>query len=82
MELLDIINTIIDAVAVFVVAIQWAFDFLANIITSFYTVWNFVTSALSFVYSFSSLVPSWLWSFPLAYISFRLVVFVKNIGGD
>lgn len=84
MDLIGIFTLIIEFGNTFVEAVQYIFNLLTLIITSLWAIWNFITSAIQIVYSWSNIVPMWLWSFPLAYISYRMVVFVKNfvIGGD
>lgn len=84
MDLAEIFTLIIEFGNTFVEAVQYIFTLLTVIITSLWSIWDFVTSALQLVYSWSTIVPSWLWAFPLSYVSFRLVVFIKNfvVGGD
>lgn len=84
MDLIEIFTLIIEFGNTFVEAVQYIFSLLSVIITGLWNIWNFITSAIQLVYSWSTLMPSWLWAFPLAFVSFRLVVFVKNfvLGGD
>lgn len=84
MELIEIFTLIVEFGNTFVEAVQWFFTVASVIITALWSIWQFITTALQLVYSWSTLIPSWLWAFPLSYISFRLVVFIKNfvVGGD
>lgn len=82
MGIVDIITTMIDGINLFVTAIQYIFDLITTIFTNFFSVWNFITNGLSMIYVYSQFVPVWLWEIALAWISFRIVIFVKNLGGD
>lgn len=75
------IGTFIEAINIIISAIQFVFDLLITIFTSFFSIWNFISGTIHVIYSFSQFVPAWLWVFPLAWISYRLIVFVKTIGG-
>lgn len=82
MGIFDVVNYLVEAANLFVSAIQWAFNQIIIVFAGFYTIFNFITSAIHFIYGFAQYVPSWLWVFALAFISWRLFVFVKSVGGE
>ena len=81
-ELLDFAYTFVIAMNEFVEAIQYFFNQIITILNAFYGVYQFITSVLPRLYSLSNVVPMWLFAFPLAFISWRLIIFIKNAGGD
>lgn len=82
MELGAFFAEYVIAVNEFISAIQWVFNTIIIIMTAFQGIWAFITTVLPRLYDLSSIVPMWLWTFPLALISWRLIVFVKSAGGD
>lgn len=80
--IIEFVNTFIEAINIILSAIQWFFTALITIIGAFYTIWSFITGGLDLLYQFATMVPVWLWAIPLAWISYRLIVFVKSFGGD
>lgn len=76
------IATFIEAINIIISAIQFIFNLIITIFTSFFSIWNWITSSIHLIYNFSQIVPAWLWVIPLAWISYRLVVFIKTVGGD
>lgn len=82
MGIFDIIDYMVQGINLFVSAIQWFFNQIITVFTGFYTIWQWITSALHFIYGFAQYVPAWLWVFALAFISWRLFVFVKSVGGE
>lgn len=81
-EIVTFVATFIEAINIIISAIQFIFDLLITIFTNFFSIWNWITSTIYALYNFSQVVPAWLWAFPLAWISFRLIIFVKSLGGD
>lgn len=81
-EIVTFIATFVDAINIIISAIQFIFDLIITIFTSFFSIWNWITSTIHVLYNFSQIVPAWLWVIPLAWISYRLIVFVKTVGGD
>lgn len=82
MELIEFFANFVIAVNEFISAIQWVFNTIIIIMNAFQGIWAFITSVLPRVYQLSQVVPMWLWTFPLAIVSWRLIVFAKSAGGD
>lgn len=82
MELIEFFTGFVVAVNEFISAIQWVFDTITIIMTCVQGIWDFFYDTLPRLYELSQTVPMWLWTFPLAIISWRLFVFAKSFGGD
>lgn len=82
LSIFEFINTFIDAINIIISAIQYGFNLIITVFTAFHSIWTFIQNSISLLYQFSTVVPLWLWVIALSWISFRLVLFVKNIGGD
>lgn len=81
-QLIDMAVTFVTAVNEFIAAIQYIFDQITTVLHAFYAVFQFVQQILPKIYSLSNVVPMWLFAFPLAFISWRIIIFIKNAGGD
>ena len=81
-QVVTFLGTFIQATNIIISAIQYIFDLIITVFTSFFSIWNWLSSSMRLIYQFSQIVPAWLWVIPLAWISYRLVVFVKTVGGD
>lgn len=77
----EFLLTFRDSVIVFVIGLQWFFTNLTIILNSFFSLLSFVTMFLTFVKDFLLIVPSWLLPFPLAVLSYWLIMFIIKQGG-
>ena len=63
-------------------AINYIFQVITLIIHMFQGIKSFIDNVLPRIYEMSQTVPPWLWVIPLGVISWRLVMFCKNLGGS
>lgn len=82
MELLTFLSEFVVAMNQFISAINYVFQILTLIINMIMGIKTFIDSVLPRIYELSHFVPAWLWVFPLGLISWRLVLFCKNLGGE
>ena len=82
METLTALAEFVYAMNEFIQAINYIFQVLTLFINAFNGIKHFVENVLPRIYELSQCVPAWLWVFPLGLISWRLVLFCKNLGGE
>lgn len=81
-EVVTFLVEFVTAANEFIKAINYIFQIITLIINMFQGIKSFIDNVLPRIYELSQTVPSWLWVIPLGFISWRLVMFCKNLGGN
>lgn len=88
MSISDVLDSIISFAQLFTAVffnlfdgLQWFFTNASTVINSFFSLLSFCRQSISFLSSFSDLVPTWLLPFILAYFAYCLIMFIIKLGG-
>ena len=56
-QIVTFLGTFIQAINIIISAIQYIFDLIITVFTSFFSIWNWLSSSMRLIYQFSQIVP-------------------------